>query len=242
MTSTLPFRAAAIVPALLAVGCTADVSINTNATPALGPDVSECRKTVFLHIADYSWVPPLDTVAGVHKNSCWGYELRSDGFACEYAASQADRVDTADGGGPFASYDEITPPHLYDATAVANCASQSGRPVRTYAGNAPHWNQHGIPANVKFAELYTQENEADPYYDIWSSSYRGAFRPMINLGPDTGVDAYDTYTKTKRICDAVSDGQWIGIYFYDPSAVGGAGMSDWKALEILYALDACTAM
>jgi hypothetical protein len=199
-----------------------------------------CGKEVFLHVADYSWVPPLDEIAGVHKNECWGYERRSDGFTCEYAASAAGHVTTADGGGPFASYDEITPPHAYDAAAVATCAQRSGRPVKTYAGNAPSWNQHAIAADVRFAELYLHESQADPYFAIWQSSYRGAFQPMINLGPSTGVDAYDVYAKTKRLCEAVDDEDWLGIYFYDPDGAGGAGMADWKALEIIYALNACT--
>jgi len=226
--------------AVICVGCGVG-----DASDPRGPDVqsetTSCRKQVFLHVADYSWVPPLDSISGVHKNACWGYERRSDGFTCEYAASEADHVATDDGGAGFASYDEITPPHIYDAAAVASCAHESSRPVKTYAGNAPHWNQQGIAASVKFAELYLHEQEADPYFGTWQTSYRGSFQPMINLGPSTGVDAYDTYSKTMRICNAVGDGDWIGIYFYDPDGTGGAGMADWKALEIIYALNACTA-
>jgi hypothetical protein len=92
---------------------------------------------------------------------------------------------------------------------------------------------------VKFAELYLHQDQSDIYYPTWSASFRGKFQPMINLSPETGVDDYDVYSKTKHICDTVADQTWMGIYFY--SETTGDPMPDWEAREIIYAMNACTA-
>src|SRR5438094_183178 len=44
-----------------------------------------CTKTRYLHVANYSWVPPLHCVAGECSNGCWGSERRTSGFTCEYS-------------------------------------------------------------------------------------------------------------------------------------------------------------
>ena len=65
-----------------------------------------CTKTRYLHIADYSWVPPLHEANGVVNNGCWGFQRRANGFTCEYSAASAGYVKTEDNGGPFARSEE----------------------------------------------------------------------------------------------------------------------------------------
>src|SRR6185503_2416315 len=122
---------------------------------------ANCSKHRFLHIANFSFVAPLDCVNGVCPNGCWGYQRRTSGFACDYNASQGDFLQTRPGDGPFASYNEIKPLNQHDAQAVAACRTQSGgRPLRTYAvWNGAGWSNEGIAATIRFAEVYGPQNE-----------------------------------------------------------------------------------
>jgi hypothetical protein len=202
----------------------------------------ECTKQRFLHIANYSFVGRLDEcVNGACPNGCWGFQRRTSGFQCDYAAAEGDRVRTRDGGGPFASYNEIKPLNASDATAVANCRTQSGgRAVRTYAvWNGAGWSNEGIAASVKFAELYGTQSEATPHFATWYDGARTAFSPMTNISPETSIDFVGVKRTIARICSATRSG-WAGAYFYDGAASGGAGMADWKREAIIRGMNYCT--
>src|ERR1043165_3134065 len=148
-----------------------------------------CTKQRFLHIANYSFVAKLECVNGVCPNGCWGYQRRTSGFACDYDATAGDRVKTRDGGAAFASYNEIKSLHPDDNVAVANCKAQSGHKLRTYAvWNGAGWDNEGIAAAVRFAELYGPQNEAMPDFTRWYQSYRGSWSPMNNISPETSID------------------------------------------------------
>jgi hypothetical protein len=179
-------------------------------------------------------------VNGVCGNGCWGFQRRTSGFTCEYAGAQPDYVATADHGGPFASYNEIKPLNAHDAAAVAACAAQSKRPVRTYtAWNGSGWNHEGIPAAVSFAEIYGTEADASSKFWTWHDSARGAFAPMGNVSPETRVSFVGTKDLVARLCSATRD-EWVGLYFYDGQAADGAGMADWKAEAIIRGMNYCT--
>ena len=212
------------------------------------PDSSEtvalaavrCTKRRYFHIADLSYVAELGCVNGVCPNGCWGYQRRTSGFSCDYDAGEADRVRTRDGGGPFASYNEIKPLNGSDQTAVANCKAQSGHPLRTYAvWNGSGWNNEGIAAAVRFAELYGPQDEASPHFWLWFGNYRSGWSPMTNVSPETRITADGVKRTVARICSATRTG-WAGLYFYDGHASGGSGMAAWKREAIIRGMNYCT--
>ena len=143
-------------------------------------------KTRYLHVATYSWVPPLHCVAGECSNGCWGAERRTSGFTCEYSATHTGYVITDDNGGPFASYNEIKSLNPHDAIAVENCRRQrGGRPLRTYTvWNGTGWDSEGIAARIHFAELFGTQSEATPHMWTWFANARGTYSPMTNLSPE----------------------------------------------------------
>jgi len=199
-----------------------------------------CTKQRFLHIANYSFVAKLECVNGVCPNGCWGYQRRTTGFACDYDAAAPDRVKTRDGGAAFASYNEIKPLHPDDDIAVANCRAQSGHKLRTYAvWNGSGWNNEGIAAAVRFAELYGPQAESMPEFWVWYNGYRGSWSPMNNVSPETRVDFETVKRQIAKMCSATRTG-WLGTYFYDKDAAGGAGMSDWKREAIIRGMNYCT--
>jgi len=201
-----------------------------------------CTKQRFLHIANWSFVAPLDLCANrVCPNGCWGFQRRTSGFQCDYAAAEGDFVKTRDGGGPFASYNEIKSLTPHDAAAVRNCHTQSGgRPVRTYTvWNGAGWDHEGIVANVKFAELFGTQQEATPHLWTWYRNSRGTFSPMTNLSPDTFIDFVGAKRVIAQICSATRNG-WAGLYFYDGEASGGPGMAEWKREAIIRGMNYCT--
>ncbi|MBA3499519.1 MAG: hypothetical protein M4D80_02755 [Myxococcota bacterium] len=202
---------------------------------------TKCSKQRFLHVANYSFVGELSScVNGVCPNGCWGSQRRTSGFACDYDASAADRVKTRDGGLAFASYNEIKPLNADDATAVANCRAQSGHGIRTYAvWNGSGWSNEGIAASVRFAELYGPQNEASPHFARWYQSWRATWSPMTNVSPETGVSFDDVKRTVAKICSATRTG-WLGLYFYDGDAAGGAGMAAWKREAIIRGMNYCT--
>jgi len=203
---------------------------------------AKCTKQRFLHIANWSFVAPLDLCAnGVCPNGCWGFQRRTSGFQCDYAAGEADFVKTRDGGARFASYNEIKPLNPHDAAAVRNCHTQSGGdPVRTYTvWNGVGWDNEGIVANVKFAELFGTQQEATPHLWTWYGNARGAFSPMTNLSPDTFIDFVAAKRVIAQICSATRNG-WAGLYFYDGEASGGPGMAEWKREAIIRGMNYCT--
>ena len=206
---------------------------------ALAPSTA-CTKTRYLHIADYSFVPPLHCANGICGNGCWGFQRRANGFTCDYNGSQPDYINTTDAGGPFASYNEIKSLNAHDSTAVANCRAESGRSVRTYTvWNGSGWNSEGIPAAVQFAEMYGSQSDASSSFWTWYDNARGSFSPMANVSPETGVTFDSTKDLVARICSSTRNG-WLGLYFYDGKAAGGAGMADWKAEAIIRGMNYCT--
>ena len=201
-----------------------------------------CTKRRFLHFANYSFVAPLDQcVNGVCPNGCWGYQRRTSGFACDYDPTKPSFVRTRPGDGPFASYNEIKPLNANDATAVAACRAASGnRALRTYAvWNGAGWNNEGISAPVRFAELYGPQSEAAPHFWTWFHGSRGSFSPMANVSPETRLSFVQTKAITARICSATRTA-WAGLYFYDPDGSGGSGMADWKREAIIRGMNYCT--
>jgi hypothetical protein len=179
-------------------------------------------------------------VNGVCRNGCWGYQRRTSGFACDYDATAGDRVKTRDGGAAFASYNEIKSLHPDDNVAVANCKAQSGHKLRTYAvWNGAGWDNEGIAAAVRFAELYGPQNEAMPDFTRWYQSYRGSWSPMNNISPETSIDFEGVKRQIAKMCSATRTG-WLGTYFYDKDASGGAGMSAWKREAIIRGMNYCT--
>jgi hypothetical protein len=200
-----------------------------------------CTRQRFLHVANYSFVGKLsECVNGVCPNGCWGVQERTGGFSCDYDASQPDFVKTRDGGGPFASYNEIKSLNAHDAAAVAACRAQSGRRVRTYsAWNGTGWSSEGIAAQVHFAEVYGPQQEMAPNFWTWHDAWRGSFAPMVNFSPETAVDRLGVKRWTARLCSSTRNG-WLGIYFYDKDASGGSGMSDWKREMIIRGMNYCT--
>src|SRR5256885_994685 len=63
----------------VADGSTVEVAL------AAGP---HCTKHRFLHVANFSFVEPLsECVNGACPNGCWGYQRRTSGFTCDYAAT-----------------------------------------------------------------------------------------------------------------------------------------------------------
>jgi hypothetical protein len=199
-----------------------------------------CKRVRFLHVANWSYVADLDCAGGVCKNACWGAQRRTSGFACDYSAGQADRITTRDGGAAFASYNEIKPLNASDGTAVASCKAQSGHPVRTYVvWNGAGWNREGISAALHFAELYGTQSEAQPHFWGWYDGYRDGYAPMVNVSPETGIGADGVVNAVKRMCATTRNG-WLGLYFYDADASGGAGMAEWKRAAIIRAMNDCT--
>lgn len=202
---------------------------------------SGCKRVRFLHVANWSYVADLATCAsGVCKNACWGSQRRTSGFACDYSSSQADRIATRDGGAAFASYNEIKPLNASDGTAVASCKAQSGHPLRTYVvWNGSGWNREGISATLHFAELYGTQSEAQPRFWTWYEGYRDTYSPMGNVSPETFISAEGVENMVKRMCATTRTG-WLGLYFYDGNASGGAGMAEWKRAAIIRAMNYCT--
>lgn len=201
---------------------------------------TNCTRTRYLHIADYSYVPPLREANGVLNNGCWGFQRRANGFTCEYSATSAGYVKTQDNGGPFASYNEIKPLNAHDAAAVAACAARSGHAVRTYtAWNGHGWDREGIAAAVSFAEVYGIQADASSKFWTWYNGARGTFAPMGNVSPETRVTYEGTKDLVARLCSATRD-EWVGLYFYDGHAADGAGMSTWKAEAIIRGMNYCT--
>jgi hypothetical protein len=202
---------------------------------------TRCTKRRYLHFANYSFIAPLGCVNGVCPNGCWGYQRRTSGFACDYDGSDSDFLKTRAGDGPFASYNEIKPLNASDATAVANCRAQSGgRSLRTYAvWNGTGWNNEGISAAVRFAEVYGPQHEASPQFWTWFDNARASFAPMANVSPETGISFVTTKQITARLCSATRHG-WLGLYFYDALGAGGSGMADWKREAIIRGMNYCT--
>jgi len=200
-----------------------------------------CTKQRFLHIANWSFVAPLECVNGVCPNGCWGFQRRTSGFQCDYAGGEGDFVATRDGGAGFASYNEIKSLNAHDASAVANCRSQSGHPVRTYVvWNGVGWNNEGIGAAVQFAEVYGTQAEAQTRFWTWyNGSARSSYAPMGNVSPETGLSYDEVKALTARVCSATRVG-WAGLYFYDGQAAGGAGMASWKLQAIIRGMNYCT--
>jgi len=226
-----------------------DLADDPASEPApVDPDSSEtevalasgCKRLRFLHIANWSYVADLSCADGVCKNACWGYQRRTSGFACDYSAAQTDRISTRDGGAAFASYNEIKPLNANDGTAVASCKAQSGHPLRTYVvWNGGGWNREGISATLHFAELYGTQSEAQPHFWSWYEGYRDGYAPMGNVSPETYVGADGVTSMVKRFCATTRNG-WLGLYFYDAGASGGAGMAEWKRAAIIRAMNYCT--
>ncbi|MDB4955248.1 MAG: hypothetical protein JWO36_2817 [Myxococcales bacterium] len=200
-----------------------------------------CTRQRFVHLANFSFVAPLECVNGVCPNGCWGYQRRTSGFSCDYDASSPSDVKTRAGAGSFASYNEIKPLNAHDDVAVASCKAQSGnRAMRTYTvWNGTNWNSEGIPASIHFAELFGSQNEATPHFSTWEASARGSYAPMSNLSPETGITMVGTKQTVAKLCAATRDG-WLGLYFYDGTADSGAGMAAWKREAIISAMNYCT--
>jgi hypothetical protein len=201
-----------------------------------------CTKHRYLHVANWSFVAPLDEcVNGVCPNGCWGSQRRTSGFACDYDASQPDFLKTRPGDAPFASYNEIKSLNPHDAAAVAACRTQSGnRKLRTYTvWNGVGWDNEGIAAGVKFAELFGSQQEATPHFWTWYNNARGTYSPMSNISPETGASFKYVKQITARICSATRSG-WAGLYFYDGDASGGTGMAAWKREAIIRGMNYCT--
>lgn len=259
-----------LLPLVLLGACTADVSayddrdldddadlqmIDADTSmpevPALDPETApivtaaaktDCTKQRFLHVSNFSYVAALsECVNGVCPNGCWGVQERTAGFSCDYDATMGDLIKTRDGGGAFASYNEIKSLNAHDAAAVDNCRSESGgRPVRTYTvWNGAGWNNEGIAARIHFAELYGPQSELAPHFWDWYGSWRGSLAPMINLSPETSVDMVGVKRQVARECSATRDG-WLGVYFYDATSSGGAGMANWKREAIIRGMNYCT--
>lgn len=203
---------------------------------------SGCTRHRYLHLANWSYVAPLTCAGGDCKNACWGYQRRTSGFSCDYSAGQADLIKTRDGGGAFASYNEIKPLNAHDALAVSHCKNQSGHPLKDYvAWNGSGWNREGIAARVHFAELYGRQSEAMTHFSTWYGGYRTGYAPMINISPETHLSAAQVYSLTKKACLATRQGGWVGVYFYDGSCADGCGMAAWKRAAVIRAMNDCTA-
>jgi hypothetical protein len=225
----MPEIAAADTAGLEAAAATAPISADAKIA---------CTRTRYLHVSNFSFVAPVsECVNGECPNGCWGVQRRTSGFACDYDATAPGYVATRDGGGPFASYNEIKPLDAHDATAVASCKAQSGgRAMRTYTvWNGAGWDDEGIAAGVSFAELYGPQAEALTEFAPWFASYRGRFAPMANVSPETGLTFVETERTVAKICEATRD-HWLGIYFYNSSAP----MADWKREAIIRAMNYCT--
>jgi len=201
---------------------------------------THCTRHRFLHIANWSFVPPLSCVNGVCSNGCWGGERRTSGFACDYDASLPGYIKVRDGGGTFAAYNEIKPLNPHDAAAVAACHTRSAARVKTYTvWNGVGFDNEGIPASVSFAELFGTQLEAQPHFWTWYANQRGGFAPMGNISPDTGISYAGVKNMTARLCSATRDA-WLGLYFYDGKSSGGPGMADWKREAIIRGMNYCT--
>ena len=112
-----------------------------------------------------------------------------------------------DGGAPFATYNEIKSLHPDDDVAVAHCKTDSGHKLRTYAvWNGSGWNNEGIAAAVRFAELYGPQSEAMPDFWTWYGSFRGSWSPMNNVSPETGIDAVGVKRQIAKMCSATRTG------------------------------------
>jgi hypothetical protein len=221
---------------------TAAVDVDTAEMPAASEAArTSCTKHRFLHVANYSYVAKIsECVNGACPNGCWGVQERTGGFSCDYDASAADFIKTRDGGGPFASYNEIKPLNAHDAAAVASCRAQSGLPVRTYsAWNGTGWSSEGIAAQVHYAELYGPQKEMAPEFWTWHDGWRASFAPMANFSPETAIDAAGVKAWTARLCSSTRDG-WLGIYFYDATNSNGVGMAPWKREMIIRGMNYCT--
>ena len=112
--------------------------------------------------------------------------------------------------------------------------------MRTYAvWNGWGWSNEGISASVKFAEVYGTQAEASPTFWTWFNGYRASFAPMANVSPETSLTFDATKATVARLCSATRNG-WLGLYFYDGLAAGGAGMSEWKREAIIRGMNYCT--
>jgi hypothetical protein len=62
---------------------------------------------------------------------------------------------------------------------------------------------------------------------------------MGNVSPETFISSEGVENMVKRMCATTRTG-WLGLYFDDGDASGGAGMAEWKRAAIIRAMNYCT--
>jgi hypothetical protein len=169
-------------------------------------------------------------------NGCWGANAPkqnpSDWLVCN--------TDWSYSGNLYAQnwlYNETSFSHNNDTDVIEWCANYGyatgyGYVDMAYSPDYPHWKRvepDGIQVKNYFAETYS-------YYlfDLWKDEY-WIGRPMINIGPDSNLEAYN---RTLDACSYIGSGKSMGIYSESPV------MWDWdngaKLQYVVSALNNCT--
>jgi hypothetical protein len=105
--------------------------------------------------------------------------------------------------------------------------------------NGTGWNNEGIAAAVRFAEVYGPQHEASPRFWTWFDNARASFAPMANVSPETGISFLTTKQITARLCSATRHG-WLGLYFYDAQSRRRLRHGRLEAQAIIRGMNYCT--
>lgn len=193
-----------------------------------------CKKRIVVSVALYTGMddPGVDGVAAA--NGCWTFERITKQNA-EWKICNYDGTVHHEDGFKWA-YDDTNTSHSA-ATDVARIeACRDGVPGRGYVymtNRGSGWPKRVTEGvDVHFAEIYSGQYAIDDQFSLWKQDGKPG-EPMINLGEPV-TDASEITAATKRACDEVGDGGWLGVYVY-PESLRGDRMS-----ALVNALDHCT--
>lgn len=205
-----------------------------NAAKALSAEPPACDRRIVVTVALYTGmdVPGVDGVAA--GNGCWTFERVAKSNAewkiCNYDGT------VHHAGGVKWVYDDTSSGHVTSTEVERINSCKAGVPGRGYVymanrgGGWPKRVTGGVEAH--FAEVYSSQYQVDDQFGQWLGAGAPG-HPMIHLG-EPSTDAARIGDATRRACQEVGDGGYLGIYVY-PASLRGDRMS-----AMVRALNACT--
>lgn len=207
-----------------------------NSYKALSSALPACNKRIVVSVALYTGLdtPGVDGVAAA--NGCWTYERvakqNEEWKICNYdgTVSHANGVKWA--------YDDTSTNHVSATEKAGILACKDAVPGRGYVymtNRGDGWPKvvtDGV--TVHFAEIYSGQFTVDDQFDLWKAEGAPG-EPMVHLGEAATTSAMIS-TATKRACNEVGDGGYLGVYVY-PESLRTARMS-----AMVEALNACTGL
>lgn len=192
-----------------------------NAYKALSTEAPTCSKRIVVTVALYTGMddPGADGVTAA--NGCWTYERVSKQNA-EWKICNYDGTVTHENGVKWA-FDDTSTQHTAsgDQTGINNCMEDvPGRGYVYMTNRGSGWPKRVTEGvEVHFAEIYSGQFTVDDQYSAWVDGGTPG-QPLVNFGEPT-TSAATIRQSTRRTCNKVQDGGYLGVYVYPESLRGG---------------------